>query len=78
MSSSFDISKNGDDSNQGVHPVLYTPKEQFVVSDNEYNASEDESKGARFIKNDRKDMQRMGKRQELIVSSVSIGLISRF
>lgn len=68
MSESFDISGGAETSNRGVSAPVRSPKEQFVLSDKEDNASGDDSGNDRLAKHDRKDMQRMGKRQELIVS----------
>jgi len=66
MSNSFDITKNSETSNQAVPASLRSPKEQFDVSDKECGTSEEDGPGSK--RNDQNDMQRMGKRQELIVS----------
>jgi len=71
MSESFDISKGAETSSRGVSAPLRSPKEQFAFSDNEYNISDDKFSGQQWAKNDRSDMLRMGKRQELMVSNLS-------
>lgn len=68
MSTSIDISRRNEPSEPGILPELHSPKEQFLFADNEEAISDDELSRPGFVKNDRVDMQRMGKRQELIVS----------
>lgn len=67
MSPSFDILKNVETTNLGA-VELHSPKERFNVSGREDSTSYEDSNRHGFTRNDRSDMRRMGKRQELMVN----------